>query len=405
MYEGMTGAEANLLLLQSMIPKDEPLYIWCFHENGRCIATSCPDPLRPPLEHALQALNDFSRVHDPEICRNLPRILGSSIGMQWGVTLEEERKTSLIFVIGPVFYAPPDLKKLHTLPYAADASWIPEVAGLGNGLPVMSHAVFSRYLLMVHNILTGQQLGMEALKPRISAPDGVHDSPAGTRNRMQIYQAEQALLQMVRDGEINYQKVLQTSISLSPGVPVQGRDPLRQMKTSLTVFITLVSRAAMEGGLSPEIAYSLGDSYIQTVENCRDSGELAAIGPAMYHDFIYRVHHVRSNPNYSHAIQKCCDYIELSLDHRIRTSDMAALVGYTEYYLTEKFRRETGKAISTYIRDARIARAKVILESTQLSVAEVADRLAFNTPNYFIQCFRSVTGCTPAQYRKRFRHE
>ena len=322
-----------------------------------------------------------------------------------GVTLEEERKTSLIFVIGPVFYAPPDLKKLHTLPYAADASWIPEVAGLGNGLPVMSHAVFSRYLLMVHNILTGQQLGMEALEPRISAPDGVHDSPAGTRNRMQIYQAEQALLQMVRDGEINYQKVLQTSISLSPGVPVQGRDPLRQMKTSLTVFITLVSRAAMEGGLSPEIAYSLGDSYIQTVENCRDSGELAAIGPAMYHDFIYRVHHVRSNPNYSHAIQKCCDYIELSLDRRIRTSDMAALVGYTEYYLTEKFRRETGKAISTYIRDARIARAKVILESTQLSVAEVADRLAFNTPNYFIQCFRSVTGCTPAQYRKRFRHE
>ena len=71
MYEGMTGAEANLLLLQSMIPKDEPLYIWCFHENGRCIATSCPDPLRPPLEHALQALNDFSRVHDPEICRSL----------------------------------------------------------------------------------------------------------------------------------------------------------------------------------------------------------------------------------------------------------------------------------------------------------------------------------------------
>ncbi len=405
MYEGMTGAEANLLLLQSMIPKDEPLYIWCFHENGRCIATSCPDPLRPPLEHALQALNDFSRVHDPEIYRNLPRILGSSIGMQWGVTLEEERKTSLIFVIGPVFYAPPDLKKLHTLPYAADASWIPEVAWLGNGLPVMSHAVFSRYLLMVHNILTGQQLGMEALEPRISAPDGVHDSPAGTRNRMQIYQAEQALLQMVRDGEINYHKVLQTSISLSPGVPVQGRDPLRQMKTSLTVFITLVSRAAMEGGLSPEIAYSLGDSYIQTVENCRDSGELAAIGPAMYHDFIYRVHHVRSNPNYSHAIQKCCDYIELSLDRRIRTSDLAALVGYTEYYLTEKFRRETGKAISTYIRDARIARAKVILESTQLSVAEVADRLAFNTPNYFIQCFRSVTGCTPAQYRKRFRHE
>ena len=50
----------------------------------------------------------------------------------------------------------------------------------------------------------------------------------------------------------NYQAVLQRSIRLSPGVPVQGQDPLRQMKTSIIVFTTLVCRAAMEGGLSPE---------------------------------------------------------------------------------------------------------------------------------------------------------
>ena len=182
----------------------------------------------------------------------------------------------------------------------------------------------------------------------------------------------------------------------------QDQDPLRQMKTSILVFTTLVSRAAMEGGLSPEVAYSLGDSYIQNAENCRDSGELASLAHAMYHDFIYRVHYVRSNPNYSHAVQKCCDYIELSLDRRIRTADLAALVGYTEYYLTEKFKKETGKSISTYIRDAKIARARVFLETTALPVAEISERLAFNTPNYFIQSFRSVMGCTPAQYRKKY---
>jgi phosphomannomutase len=49
------------------------------------------------------------------------------------------------------------------------------------------------------------------------------------------------------------------------------------MKTSIVVFTTLVSRAAMEGGLSPEVAYALGDSYLQSAEDCRDSGELAAL--------------------------------------------------------------------------------------------------------------------------------
>ena len=157
----------------------------------------------------------------------------------------------------------------------------------------------------------------------------------------------------------------------------------------------------MEGGLSPEIAYSLGDSYIQSVENSMDSGELNALAHTMYHDFIYRVHHLRTSPDYSHTVQKCCDYIALSLGRKIRIADLASLVGYTEYYLTEKFKKETGMSVNSYIKIARVNRAKLLLESSDLSVGEIAAELAFNTVNYFIQCFKEVTGVTPAQYRKR----
>ena len=45
----------------------------------------------------------------------------------------------------------------------------------------------------------------------------------------------------------------------------------------------------------------------------------------------------------------------------------------------------------------------MLLESSDLSVREIADRLAFNTVNYFIQSFRDTTGYTPAQYRKKFK--
>jgi AraC-like DNA-binding protein len=208
---------------------------------------------------------------------------------------------------------------------------------------------------------------------------------------------------MVAEGNINYHDILKSSSDISPGVPVRGRDPLRQQKTSVTVFTTLVSRAAMVGGLSPEIAYALGDSYIQNAEDCKDSGELSALANTMYHDFIYRVHYARANPDYSHAVQKCCDYIELNLDQKLSAADLAPLVGYTEYYLTDKFRKETGVSLSSYIRDKKIERAKVLLETTALPISEIADMLAFNTPNYFIQCFRNAQGCTPARYRKKNR--
>ena len=156
----------------------------------------------------------------------------------------------------------------------------------------------------------------------------------------------------------------------------------------------------MDGGLSPEIAYPLGDSYIEAAVQSRDLGELNTLSLSMYHDFIYRVHALNVNPNYSAAIQKCCDFIELSVGRDVRIADLAALTGYTEYYLSEKFKKETGTPIFLYIRCAKIERAKLLLESTSLSVREIAEALAFNTPNYFSKRFREIAGCTPVQYRK-----
>ena len=406
----MTSAEQNLVLLESLIPASEKLYVWSYDQDGRFIATSCPEAERDILEQAFQILGGREKLiaYAKEADNNRPQIIGTPIGMQWALSYETARDRSLFFAIGPVFYAYPQERHLREglRDYTGtreNAVWVSKLMRLLPVLPVMSYALFTRYVLLVHNMMTGQQLDLDAFSITQAPQTGQAAESVGGRDRNKVYLSERAMLQMVRNGDINYYGVLQGSIRLSPGVPVQGQDPLRQVKTSIVVFTTLVSRAAMEGGLSPEIAYTLGDSYIQSVESCRDSGELNALAHAMYHDFIYRVHHLRSNPNYSHAIQKCCDYIELSLDRKIRTADLAALVGYTEYYLTEKFKKETGQSVSSYIRYAKVERAKVMLISTEQSIREIAEALAFNTVNYFIQCFRDTTGYTPAQYRKRFR--
>ena len=409
MENGMTRAERNLILLQSLIPKNEKIYVWCCRPEGDFIAASCPEEDRPVLEEAFRRFEGLERLAQYAAqADKRPVLLGSPIGMQWALSYEPDRNGALYFALGPVFYdAPrPDRLRRALQPYVdsrAGADWAAALTATLPRLPVMTYAIFSRYVLMIHNTLTDQQLGLDALEGDLPQNGLSAALPVGVRDRSKIYAAEQAMLEMVRTGNINYHAVLQRSVQLSPGVPVQGQEPLRQMKTSIIVFTTLVCRAAMEGGLSPEVAYPLGDSYIQSAENSRDSGELNALASAMYHDFIYRVHHVRTNPTCSHAVQKVCDYIDMSLDRPIRTADLAVLVGYTEYYLTEKFKKETGQSVSQYIRAAKITRAKVLLTSTALSVRDIAERLAFNTPNYFIQSFRALEGLTPAQYRKRHR--
>ena len=410
LQHSMTPGEQNLLLLESLIPSDEKFYVWCYTPEGAFVATSCPEPERGVLEGAFQLLGGAEKLsaYARDEGNTRPQIIGSPIGMQWALSYESARERKLLFVVGPVFYSEPQERHLRTglRPYMhsrENAAVVTALIRLLPQLPVMSYAIFTRYVMMVHNTLTGQQLGLESLDAGAGSTEAGSAEAEGARDRNRVYLSERAMLQMVRNGDINYHTVFQGSVRLSPGVPVRGQDPLRQVKTSIVVFTTLVSRAAMEGGLSPEIAYPLGDSYIQAAEDCRDSGELSALAHAMYHDFIYRVHHLRVNPNCSYAIQKCCDYIELSLDRKIKTADLAALVGYSEYYLTEKFKAETGQSVSSYIRYAKVERAKLLLESTDLSIRELADRLAFNTVNYFIQSFRDTTGYTPAQYRKRMR--
>ncbi len=435
----MTHAEQNLQFLQAAIPSNEKFYVWAYADDGHVIATSCPEAEQDLFHHAFCIFGGVEKALSCAVSRkDRPSLIGSPIGMQWAVTFETARKDNLFFVIGPVFYAPPTEAQLREAlrPYRdsiENGSWAVELIRRSSEMPVMPYAIFTRYAVMVHNTLTGRHsevydlfdipgaqkenifvphedaaadaLAASSASVPSSSPTAVSAIPTSSalprkRDRTKVYQAEQALLGMVRRGDINYQGALNLSSSLSPGVPVQGRDPLRQAKISIIVFTSLVCRAAMEGGLSPEIAYPLGDSYIEAAENSRDTGELNELTLTMYHDFIYRVHHLHINPDCSPAIQKCCDYIELNLDKKICISDLANLTGYTEYYLTEKFKKETGIPLFLYIRRAKTERARMLLTSTDLSVQQIAEKLAFSTQNYFTRCFREDVGCSPAQYRK-----
>ncbi|MBR3350426.1 MAG: hypothetical protein IKG55_10175, partial [Solobacterium sp.] len=259
MTQSKTTAEANLELIQSVIPAEEKIYTWCYRIDGTFVASYCPKQMVHTFEQAFRALGGLRKAieaisrPDPRI----PMIIGSAVGIQWAVTLETERHNDLIFVIGPVRYSHPDEKQFSTdlhaaAPGYANLSWISFLCAHTDELPVVSYAVFTRYVIMIHNVLTGSQAGLDALYD-LSGQDGeIKEKQAGERNRMQIWMNEQAMLKMVREGNINYHEALKESAGLSGGVQMHGRDPLRQMKTSIIVFVTLVSRAAMEGGLSPE---------------------------------------------------------------------------------------------------------------------------------------------------------
>ena len=390
-------------LLQELVACCDAISTWCYDAKGELLFSNCTD--ETVLNTAFSAFGCRSILMEHANIWNNPFLLGTSLGLVWGAAFEREDGVLRRFwLLGPVFYATTTKGQIE-LGYdlyrglELSVAWKEQFMQAASRLPVVTSELLGRYLLMLHYCLTGQTLHYSDIVMPTELLRPAKPAEPTKRDRYQVYAAERALLDMVRNGDLNYAEAFSNSSLLSSGVPVSGPDPLRQVKSSITVFTSLVCRAAIEGGLSPEEAYSLGDAYIQRAENARSQQELLNLPATMYDDFIHRVHRCRTNPRYSPMVQKCVDYIDLHLEQKIQAADLAAQLGYDDYYITRRFKRETGYSLTNYIKFAKIERAKVLLQSTRLTVQQIADGLGFTTRSYFIQCFKAVTGRTPTAWR------
>lgn len=83
----------------------------------------------------------------------------------------------------------------------------------------------------------------------------------------------------------------------------------------------------------------------------------------------------------------------------INPNDAASVVGVPRKTLESAFVAQLGHSMQTEVAKTRLARAKSLLISTGLPVADVAAMAGFNTPQYFNNVFRQAYGITPRKYR------
>jgi len=266
-------------------------------------------------------------------------------------------------------------------------------------IPVLSGMVWRRYILLLEDCVNHRTIHMSDINHELLSPSSKTEEKQ-IKDRSVIWETEQALLAMVRNGDLDYMDALSDSAAVSNGVPIAGKDALYRTKMSVTVFISLVTRASIEGGLSPDEAYLLGDEYIQNLHDALTMEEIGRITLSMYDDFIHRVHDHNIPDNLSAPVKAACEYMELHAGDKITADTLAHVTGYTPYYLTRLFQKETGLSFQEYLQQVRIEKAKLYLTTTDLSVQEIAERLAFSSRSHFSTVFTKAVGLSPAAYRK-----
>lgn len=185
-----------------------------------------------------------------------------------------------------------------------------------------------------------------------------------------------------------------------------AKDSLRNLKNLGIVLVTLASRAAIRGGLSPEISFSLSDSYIQQIEECKDLALVAPLAHKAEFQYAEMVHEIKEkqkgilkkqkNPR----INKCKDFIFSHLHDRITLEDLAAEADCNPNYLSQLFKECEGISISGYILQEKINRAKNLLIYSDYSYIEIATYLGFSAQSHLGTQFKKHTGYTLRQYRE-----
>ena len=396
--------ETKLAVLKELIANSHDLCYSVYTPDLKLVSSSWDAERMEGMDLLLAGVGEEMLAYSKD--GHYPFLLDSFLNITWIADFEwKEDKLYRIHILGPTLNNQNSYEDLRDKLDRRHLSIPLKHAVLKhlNALPIIANNVFYEYAFMLHYCLTGERITSQDF----ALPKGSQNNPeeevkdSFSKDHNGIWQSEQHLLAMLREGNPNYTEAMAASSSLRFGVKHQAKDPLRQAKNNYIVLLTLCSRASIEGGLSPDIAYDLNDYYMQQIENASSMQQAGKLSRDMLEDYVTRVREARKDSGISKSIQSCCDYIQSHINERLSTKDLAERTGYTEYYFSRKFKQEIGCGIREYIMKEKMERAKVLLSSTTMSILEISLELSFSSRSYFSDTFQKICGISPTDYRNQ----
>ena len=101
-------------------------------------------------------------------------------------------------------------------------------------------------------------------------------------------------------------------------------------------------------------------------------------------------------------IQSIARYLQEHLAEDVSLSVLAEEFHMSAQYISQLFKSEIGVNFLAYLTNIRMERAKNLLLSTPLSIAEVSEQASYGDYRVFTKAFKKSEGITPSQYRRDF---
>jgi AraC family transcriptional regulator len=94
------------------------------------------------------------------------------------------------------------------------------------------------------------------------------------------------------------------------------------------------------------------------------------------------------------------EYIDSKLAENIALQALADVAQLNLFHFIRAFKQSTGASPHQFVLSKRIERARALLKTTELPVAQVALECGFSNQSHFTAAFHRATGVTPALFRR-----
>ena len=215
------------------------------------------------------------------------------------------------------------------------------------------------------------------------------------------YQEERKLLDMVREG--NVEEALRLAKQIDVAVARLGKTEISHLQNLLTVGAALCARAAIEGGVSPYIAYRVSGFYINKGSECRDATQILVYRNHAVEELAKYVHEMKSKKHASSYTKRCKDYVTKHFREKIYLDEIAETLGISSSYLSRLFKKETGISLQDYVNQVRVERAANLLVYSEEPIPKIAEYFNFPSQSYFGKIFKAHKNMTPRQYREAYK--
>lgn len=360
----------------------------------------------PPADSALDIVQKYL-----EVLVNQPQSVTYIVTKQFlyiGIVKIDKNKDSCV-VIGPITNVL--LSKEMTKKVMQDAlislSHINQITEIINSFPKMTFERFLHTLCLLNYSINDKKLTMEdildyknrkLLFPIATEYTSKIFNAKEEQHFHNTYQFEKQYLNIIENGDLAaLKKLLEDPIVITPGVVADNG--VRQIKNLFIAGTTLVTRAAIKGGLDMESAYQLSDVYIQKMEKLYSVEDIYNLQYQLMFDFTERVLASKIPSGISLCVYECINYINANTNRPITVEDVAANVNKSRSFISRKFKQELGFGINEFINSRKIEEAKYLLTYTNKSISEISFYLCFSSQSYFQNVFKKKLGITPNDYR------